>query len=376
MTISVQRLSHLDPLDAKLLRAWDIWPKSSPMQSHAWLSTWFDMMPDQTLAEPCLVVVRRDDEPIGLAPWYVGMNALGMRTLRFLGDGHVGSDHASLLIKPGEEPAVVDALANWLRRGDGRLWDVIHFESIDAGPSPLRDLWTNYGEGAGCSLERSAQACWTIELPDTVEQYFAELSKNHRKRCRRWWKDYFTTGRAKAFIYRRENLITGWNELERLNRARRENVGDRSAFLDRGFTRFHREVLPLLAEEGSVELQGLTIDGRPAAVEYLLKQAKTLFCYQSGMDPNAGDDVGPGNLSLLAMFCRAIEEGYRRVDFLRGDEAYKQHWNAVRRPCTDLYAASGSLAGRADALRRRAMDWARSLRSRAPRAGLSLAAVS
>lgn len=376
MSVTVQRLSHLAPIEDRLRRAWDRWPKSSPMQSYAWLSTWFDIVPDETLAEPCLVVVRRDEEPIGLAPFYVDMNAVGMRTLRCLGDGNVCSDHASLLIRPGEEAPVVEAIAAWMRRGHGRLWDVVRFESIDAEASPLRELWGKFGDEESVRLEPAAPACWTVELPETVEQYFAELSRNHRKRCRRWWREYFESGRARASVYRREEMARGWDELERLNRARRETVGDRSAFLDRRFQRFHREVLPLLATEGAAELQGLTLDGRTAAVEYLLKHERTLYCYQSGMDPTVGEGVGPGNLSLLAMFCRAIEEGYRRVDFLRGDESYKQHWNAVRRPCTDLYAASASWAGRADVLRRRAMDWARSLRRRPNRASHCLTAAA
>jgi len=364
MIVSVERRSHFDELDERSRRAWDTFPQPSPMQSRTWLSTWSEVFTDGERTEPCLVVVRRDDEPIGLAPWSITTSPLGVRRLGFLGDGLICSDHAAILAKPGCERPVVTALAAWLRRHVGTAWDVIQFESIDAGRSPAHELVASVADLSCLRLERPRPSCWTVDLPATVEEYFASLSKNHRKRCRRWRQEYFESGRASSFSWSAAPIEAGWNELDRLNRARRESLGDRSAFVDRRFQRFHRSVLPRLQAEGAVELRGLIVDGRPRAVEYLLKHGTTLSCYQSGMEPSGDDDVGSGNLSLLATFCGAIEAGYRRIDFLRGDEEYKRHWNAVPQPCADLYLASTSLAGRADALRMRTLDWARGLRHR------------
>jgi CelD/BcsL family acetyltransferase involved in cellulose biosynthesis len=360
MPVVVERLSRLSAFDDALRRAWESLPLPSPMQSFAWLRTWAESFVTRGL-ELSVLVVRCDDELVGIAPWYVSRTMLGARALRFLGDGLVCSDHAAVLAKPGSEATVVAALTEWLRRNVGRTWDVLHFESLDVGPSLVRDIVAQLSDSSVGTLEKQRPACWIVELPDTVEQYYAELSKNHRKRCRRWWKEYFASGRARVQVCSGDRLDEGWTELDRLNRARRDALGDRSAFLDPAFQRFHRRVLPQAATAGAAELRSLTVDGRPCALEYLLKQGTTLFCYQSGMETIADCD-GVGNLSLLAMFVGAIEEGYRRVDFLRGDEDYKQHWNATRHPCTDLYLASSTLAGRADALRRRALAWARNLR--------------
>lgn len=361
MPVVVERLSQLSAFDDALGRAWESLPLPSPMQSFAWLRTWAESFVTRGV-ELAILVVRRDEEVVGIAPWYISKTALGARAVRFLGDGLICSDHAAVLAKAGCEAMVVAALAEWLRRNVGRTWDVLHFESVDVGPSLVRDIVARLS-GSGCgTLETPRPACWIVELPDTVEQYYAELSKNHRKRCRRWWKEYFASGRARTQVWSCERIGEGWTELDRLNRARRDALGDRSAFLDPAFQRFHRRVLPQATAAGAAELRSLFVDERPCALEYLLKQGTTLYCYQSGMESIAECD-GVGNLSLLAMFVRAIKEGYRRVDFLRGDEAYKQHWNATRHPCTDLYLASSTLAGRTDALRRRALAWARNWRN-------------
>lgn len=361
MSVSVERLSHFDALDDSVRRAWDTLPRPSPMQSRAWLQTWFAVFGPGLSALPCVVVVRREGDVIGLAPWYIATSRLGVRTLRFLGDGLICSDHASLLTRPDDMPIVVAALAAWLQRTAGHLWDVVQFESVDASAVGVRELIAQLSGVSCCTLERPRPACWTVDLPATVDEYHAQLSKNHRKRCRRWWKEYFATARARVHEWRGEQLDAGLQELQRLNLARREVVGDRSAFVDARFQEFHRRVVPLSAAEGSVSLRSLVVDGRPCAVEYLLQQGTTLYCYQSGMEPTAARD-GTGNLSLLAMFVGAIEAGFRRIDFLRGDEDYKRHWNARPEPCGDLYLASTSLAGRADALRVRTLAWARSLR--------------
>ena len=70
------------------------------------------------------------------------------------------------------------------------------------------------------------------------------------------------------------------------------------------------------------------VDGAPVAAEYHLAGADTVYAYQSGIGPTQ-DCPSPGRLAHLATVRRAIAEGRRGFDFLRGDEAYKSHWRAV-----------------------------------------------
>ena len=44
----------------------------------------------------------------------------------------------------------------------------------------------------------------------------------------------------------------------------------------------------------------------------------------------------PGHLITAATVKRAIEQGGRAVDFLRGDEPYKPHFRAIARPLLAL----------------------------------------
>ena len=60
------------------------------------------------------------------------------------------------------------------------------------------------------------------------------------------------------------------------------------------------------------------------------------YFYQGGIDPQRLSEK-PGHLITAAMVKRAIEQGGRAIDFLRGDEPYKAHFRAVARPLLALH---------------------------------------
>ncbi len=53
------------------------------------------------------------------------------------------------------------------------------------------------------------------------------------------------------------------------------------------------------------------------------------------MDPEARD-LSPGVLMVERYVRRALERGLSRMDFLRGDEAYKYEWGAMDEPIRRL----------------------------------------
>ena len=87
--------------------------------------------------------------------------------------------------------------------------------------------------------------------------------------------------------------------------------------------------------QGHLQFHWLELDGRPVALEYHLTGGGVLYAYQAGVDPEAME-FQPGKLLNLATIRRAIEQGYRAFDFLRGDEPYKAHFRAAPRPSLEL----------------------------------------
>jgi CelD/BcsL family acetyltransferase involved in cellulose biosynthesis len=96
---------------------------------------------------------------------------------------------------------------------------------------------------------------------------------------------------------------------------------------------------------GNLRLVWLEVDGRPVAVEYQVLGDRSVYAYQSGIDPDALDHE-PGRLITMATLKMAIAEGRRAFDFLRGDELYKAHWRATPRATQDIRLIPDARAAR------------------------------
>jgi CelD/BcsL family acetyltransferase involved in cellulose biosynthesis len=356
MPMHIELISDVNQLTDDFCSQWQRLPQRSPMQSPTWLIAWWQAFAGEG-KQLQMVSVYDDQRLVGLAPWYL----VGKR-LRFMGDGVVCSDHADLAIADGYNDAVIIEIANWLACHAPTHWDFIKFDAVDEGEGPLGRVLQNLKSNGFAMHERATTGCWHVDLPRSWEEFLAALSKNHRKRCRRWMRSYFDCGRAEVTISSMDFVESAWEEISELNRQRRERVGDRSAFLDERFHTFHLTVLPRLIEQGRAELRQLRIDGEPVAAEYLLLDGTTIYCYQSGLRTVASAD-GYGNLSILALFRDAIERGYSRIDFLRGDEEYKSHWGAQRTGCLQLSVSGNSLNGSFNLALLKSHDWLRGLKT-------------
>ncbi len=131
------------------------------------------------------------------------------------------------------------------------------------------------------------------------------------------------------------SLATGWPVFERLHIRRRESLGQPGCFASPRFAAFHREVAPRLLAEDQLRLQWLELKGTPAAAEYAFCNEHTVYCYQTGLEPQLSTE-SPGWLSFGASIQNAISQGYHTFDFLRGDEPYKATWKAEPRKLSTI----------------------------------------
>jgi len=341
--MQVHCLHDLDEL-APYADDWDRLAAGVPFRSWAWLSSWWrhygpgDSPAGVRKGLFVVCVFDHTDRLLGLAPWYRQYSAPQGYVLRPLGSGEVCSDYLGLLCQPGMEYQVTQAVADYLgadqHLGDRDFprWDLLQLTDCDAEDRAVDQLIRHLVEQGNTIHRQAGPNCWRIELPTTWEEYLATLSKNRRKRSRRLQRNMLETGRAVLHRVRRaEELSPTIELLFNLHQQRRHSLGEPGCFASPRFTAFHREVMPALFRQGQLQLAWLELDGKPAAAEYHLAGGGVIYAYQSGVDPDTLD-LEPGNIFTLATLRRAIEMGYRAVDFLRGDEPYKAHFRAQPRP--------------------------------------------
>jgi hypothetical protein len=288
----------------------------------------------------------RDGELAGVAPWYLAAAPTGVRCIRQLGDGGVASDHQSIVCDDANREAFCDGLAQALVGPWRDLWDTVELEGADADDELLASFGERVKERGKCLVQTEATTgTWSTRLPETWDAYLARLSKNHRKRVRQALKTYLDSGRLEYRVLEsKAEFEPIFAELMRLNKLRREAVGDRATFDDPHVTAFHRAAVQGLLERGQAHLSVLNLDGRPAAAEYILKDRHRYYAYQSGFDPAAAEH-SPGTLSLAMSLRHAIERGAQEFDFLRGDEPYKASWGAEPRAAMTMRIRKRSLGG-------------------------------
>jgi CelD/BcsL family acetyltransferase involved in cellulose biosynthesis len=96
-----------------------------------------------------------------------------------------------------------------------------------------------------------------------------------------------------------------------------------------------RRLFELFGPAGPLRLAILSVGSRSIAAGIHLETSDGYLYYNAGVDPEARD-LSPGVLMTYAYVVRALASGKRRLDFLRGDEAYKYEWGAVDEPIQRL----------------------------------------
>jgi CelD/BcsL family acetyltransferase involved in cellulose biosynthesis len=347
----VELISTVEQL-AALETSWNAIACNHPFRSWDWLATWWthysgarrrnaDDADDGNSGRQLYVLAVYQDakseherELIGLAPWYLDRTLVKGSVLRWLGSGEVCSDHLSLICRSEHRERVAAEIANALTTSLDD-WNRLDLRAIDAGDEAIEWLVREL-ESRDCLVSRQpADACWSLALPASWDEYLGGISKSHRKQLRQLERRVLESDRA---VWHRcssaADFDSAWNVLVDLHQRRRRSLGEPGCFASHTFHDFHHEVAQRLLARGQLRLSWLALDGVPAAAEYHFSDDRATYAYQGGVDPDRlGEE--PGRLSMILCLRAAIDEGHTTFDFMRGDEPYKAHWRAAARPTYD-----------------------------------------
>jgi CelD/BcsL family acetyltransferase involved in cellulose biosynthesis len=368
----VERISTWPQL-AAIGAEWNTLAGDMPFRTWDWLATWWKHYGCQPNGgrELYVLAIYADANGhvndgarklVGIAPWYVDRTVIQGNVLRWLGSGEICTDHLSLICHPENAEQVASAMAVALN-SEYDDWNRLDLSGVDADDAAIEKL-TEALAARNCDISKQpSDSCWVLDLPTSWDEYLAGISKSHRKQLRQLERRVLESNRV---VWHRvesaEDLGVAWNVLVDLHQRRRQSLGEPGCFASHRFYAFHREVVELLLACGQLRISWMELDGTPAAAEYHLAGADVTYAYQGGVDP-ARLDEEPGRLSTILCLRRAIEEGHRQLDFLRGDEPYKAHWRATPRatyeyrvvPNRRLARLRGRVRSAADTIG----DWAR-----------------
>jgi hypothetical protein len=256
-------------------------------------------------------------EPMVLSFWHenhaVGMFAVRCDggILRAIQDDRV-TDNIDILIEPGFENEVINALAAYIIEHDLHV-DIAPIEptSVLARQLPL--------VLDGCSVT-DHDICPYCMLPDTWDEYLAGLKGKHRHELRRKMK------RAEALELRRASpdKIGIFFDLMSCSAL------DKASFLTDDIRSFITRIATAFARDNRLRLQYAWLDNTPVAALLSFIQRDRVYLYNSGYDPSF-TYLSPGIVAIALDIKQAIDDQMKSYDFLRGKEPYKLRFSPLLR---------------------------------------------
>ena len=305
------------------------------MQSPAWLLAWWDAFANHNTRLSILIVRTNAGEVIGLAPFYLRDHWTDGKTLRFLGSGRVCSDFQTLPSLPGREIEVGTFIGQWLIGAQTKLnWGIVELEGIPHHDAATTALIGALKQARCQSYQSQLESTWRLDLTDGWQGFLAGLSRTQRSQTRNLLNRFDKNSDwSLRIIEEGDALSEALQQCIDLHQKRWNAVGQPGCFADKRFTKFVELASQNLAQDRRFRIVTLEDRGVPMASHiFLLDAAGNQYMYQSARDPSR-DAQRVGQILNALEVRLATEEARGFIDFLRGDETYKQRMGAVAANC-------------------------------------------
>jgi CelD/BcsL family acetyltransferase involved in cellulose biosynthesis len=329
--ITTRVLRSLDQIRAITPEWRELFERShaTSFQSPDWLLAWMEVFSPETMM---FVEARRAGRLIAVAPLLIYRRD-GEPVLAFTGGGV--SDYLDMLVEPGFENQSLQAILHAALEIN-ESWTTLDLTDLPSHSpllalTPLRD--------SSCRHD----CCTVLRLPSAKDDLVHLISKRQRANLRNARSRLQRAGGGQIEIATAENVSEFLNDLFTLHTGRWSSRRETGVLADEKVRKFHWRCAPELLKAGFLNLARLRLGQRTFAVIYSLFSRQTAYCYLQGFDPKFAR-VSPGTQLMHSVICYAIDRELKEFDFLRGEEAYKQHWRPERRPTYRIQVSRSELA--------------------------------
>ncbi len=298
-----------------------------PFLRFEYLQTWWATRGGGEWPKSSLVVItaRQDGRLVGIAPMFADRNREGEAALLLLGSIEI-SDYLDLIVRPGDLPAFLTGLLDFLDRAgpaDGRVLDWHNL--LETSPTLPALKAEAEKRGAALTVEQTYHAP-SIPLPGDFETYLAGIDKKQRHEIRRKVRRAEESGhRLHWYIVTNEQDLEA--EIQAFLDLMREDPG-KTAFLTDAMCEQMRRACLAAFTNGWLQLAFLEADGQKAAAYLNFDYRNRIWVYNSGFSRRFLD-ISVGWVLLSHLLQWANENKRSEFDFMRGNEDYKYRFGGV-----------------------------------------------
>jgi len=315
------------------------------MRQLCWLLPWWKA--HQATHSLHVLVAYRGEEVCGILPLAETYQALTGRSLVFVGSGKVCSDDLGILLdesntKACDHEEIIEAFANWLVQSPNCCrWDHLDLDGVRES-NPSMEVFRECLESL-TSLQvnrKPSPNCWAVSLDPDFGSYLSKLTKRARKIVREAEAAIDSGIGIFEIAESYEQALEFANEIEQMHQNRWKQQGVEGCFSSPPFRSFLYSTIqsvwqtPWRAEESLVHstsphnnqrlfVSRLRIDGMTVAGSIGFHDRNAIAVYLTGMNVDFAEQR-PGWMLNTCIIKHAIQVGCAKLDFLRGDEEYKE----------------------------------------------------
>ncbi|MFC2014845.1 GNAT family N-acetyltransferase [Chloroflexota bacterium] len=276
-----------------------------------WLKVWWqEFKPEEELF---LGAVRNNEKVIGIAPLMVKEDRASL-----IGSTDV-CDYLDFVVVPGSEKEFFNFLLDDLKQKGISQLDLKSLRPDSTVLTWLVDIARNRGYEVTSQPE---DVTVELDLPSTWEEYLEILTKKQRHEVRRKLRRLPEAGKAEFRVV--EDRAGIENVMDTFLRMFIESRSDKASYMTDQKESFFRALADTLTESRLLRLGILELDTIPTAMIMYFNYNDCIYLYNSGYEPKY-DSLSVGLLSKVLSIRESIQEGKKKYDFLKGNEAYKYH---------------------------------------------------
>ncbi len=309
-----------------------------------WQQSWWRHFGGSADCRLHLLVLRAErGAPVGIAPLFISREPLPpvkpyvrgelrperagqpVRVVQLVGGIDI-ADYLDVIAAPENLEPVWAAVLDYLLEIRDK-WDAIDFHSLPEF-SPSRDILQKLGEERGLSFEVLPEdVSPVLELPSEWDTYLMSLRKKDRHELRRKVRKLEGRDDVRWYLVPPTDREQLQEKMRIFLTLHRQSGADKAHFMDARMESYFLNMARDLAGTGWLDLAILEVDGEPASSYLSFHYGDRLYLYNSGYTPRFAS-YSAGAALLAYRIHKAIVQGIRYFDFLRGDEPYKYDFGA------------------------------------------------
>ncbi|MBY0124251.1 GNAT family N-acetyltransferase [Bacillus sp. S/N-304-OC-R1] len=326
---------HIDAL-YKIIPEWETlneeFHEVTVFQDKNWLKSWWDHKSRQENITPYLIEIKEGNEVIGIIPFYHSIINLAIFQIRVLKPiGSESSDYLLPLLSKKYSPDVLLSCAFEKIYEDRFSWDYIEWKAV-----PEESFFDKYFNNLRLTKpkwinRKRSVACPFLMLKGDIENIKLKFNKSLLKEVLTKKRQLIKKGELKySKVVSEQEIEPVMNMLFKLHCERWANTDTPSEFRHKEQRDYALLAAKSLFKSNLLQLSFLSLNKEIISIEFGMFDGKKSYLYIPSMNTKY-KKYSPSHLLTYHLIMDAYKEGVEIVDFLRGDEEYKQKWGTINK---------------------------------------------